>query len=148
MAWSGAYKGVVVSTADPTKRGFVRLKVAQVSGTATTGWVPPLQAGGSTPSVGQTVWVLYESGNASHPAYLPPIPSSAKTGVATLVAGVATIASTAVTAKSRIFAFSQADGGTPGWLRCSAKVVGTSFDVKSSSTTDTSTFAWMIVDPA
>lgn len=72
--------------------------------------------------------------------------TNAKIGTATLVGGTVTVANTSVTANSRIFAESNTDGGTPGWLRISAKVVGTSFTITSSSGTDTSTVAWYIVE--
>lgn len=74
--------------------------------------------------------------------------SNAKMGAATLVAGSATVSTTAVTATSRIFLTSQADGGTPGWLRVSGRTAATSFTITSSSGTDTSTVAWIIVEPA
>jgi hypothetical protein len=72
--------------------------------------------------------------------------SNAKIGTATLVGGTVTVANTSVTANSRIFLTSNTDGGTPGWLRVSAKTVGTSFVITSSSATDTSTVAWQIVE--
>jgi hypothetical protein len=74
--------------------------------------------------------------------------SNAKIGTAVLVAGAKTVSTTAVTANSRIFITSNVDGGTPGSLRVSAKVNGTSFTITSSSGTDTSTVAWMIVEEA
>lgn len=74
--------------------------------------------------------------------------SNCKQGTATLVAGTATVANTAVTASSRIFLTSQADGGAPGFLRVSARTVGTSFTITSSSGTDTSTVAYEIFEPA
>jgi hypothetical protein len=74
--------------------------------------------------------------------------ADATMGVATLVAGAATVATGKVTATSRIFLTSQADGGTPGWLRVSARVAGASFTVTSSSAVDTSQVAWIIVEPA
>jgi hypothetical protein len=74
--------------------------------------------------------------------------TGAKMGTATLVAGAVTVANTSVTANSRIFVTSQVDGGTPGWLRVSARVAGTSFTITSSSGTDTSTVAYLIVEPA
>lgn len=72
--------------------------------------------------------------------------TNSKIGTAVLVAGTVTVANTSVTANSRIILTSQTDGGTPGFLRVSAKTVGTSFVIKSSSTTDTSTVAWYIVE--
>lgn len=73
--------------------------------------------------------------------------AGAKQGIATLVAGTVTVANTNVTANSRIFLTSNADGGTPGFVRVSARVVGTSFTITSSSGTDTSTIAWEIFEP-
>lgn len=72
--------------------------------------------------------------------------ANAKIGTAVLAAGTVTVANTSVTANSRIFVTSNTDGGTPGWLRVSAKTVGTSFVITSSSILDTSTVAWIIVE--
>jgi len=74
--------------------------------------------------------------------------TNAKAGTQALVGGVATVATTAFMANSQVFLTSQQNGGTPGWLRVTARTVGTSFQVSSSSGTDTSTFAWVIVDTA
>lgn len=74
--------------------------------------------------------------------------ANAKMGTVTLVAGVATVINSSVTASSRIFLTSQVDGGTPGFLRISSRVVGTSFVITSSSNTDTSTVAYEIKEPA
>lgn len=68
-------------------------------------------------------------------------------GTVALVGGTATVANTSVTATSRIFLTSQVDGGAPGFLRVSARVADTSFTITSSSGTDTSTVAWMIMTP-
>ncbi len=72
--------------------------------------------------------------------------SNSKMGIVTLVAGTATVANTSITANSRIFLTHQTDGGTPGWLRVSSKSVGTNFIITSSSNTDTSVVAWVIVE--
>lgn len=74
--------------------------------------------------------------------------ANATMGTATLTLGAATVSTTEVTANSRIFLTSQADGGTAGFLRVSARTAGTSFAITSSSGTDTSTVAWLIVEPA
>lgn len=74
--------------------------------------------------------------------------SNAKQGTATLSAGSVTVSNTSVTANSRIFLTSQSDGGTPGWLRVSARSAGTSFTITSSSGSDTSTVAYEIFEPA
>lgn len=73
--------------------------------------------------------------------------ANSKQGTGTLAAGTVTVANTSVTANSRIFITSNADGGTPGFLRVASRVVGTSFTVTSSSGTDTSTFAYEIFEP-
>ena len=65
--------------------------------------------------------------------------------VATLAAGTVTDPSTAVTASSNIFLTSQADGGTPGFLRVSARTPGTSFTITSSNGADASEVAWIIL---
>lgn len=73
--------------------------------------------------------------------------SNAAMGTATLAAGTVTVANTKVKANSRIFLMSQSDGGTPGWLRVSARVADTSFTILSSSNTDTSVVAYLILEP-
>jgi hypothetical protein len=74
--------------------------------------------------------------------------TNARSGVSTLVAGTVVVANTSVTATTRIQLTSQADGGTPGWLRVSARTAATSFTITSSSGTDTSTVAWLLIEPA
>jgi hypothetical protein len=73
--------------------------------------------------------------------------SNAKQGTATLSGGTVVVANTSVTASSRILLTSNADGGTPGWLRVSARTAGTSFTITSSSGTDASTVAYQIFEP-
>lgn len=74
--------------------------------------------------------------------------ANARQGTAVLAAGSAVVANTSVTASSRIFLTSQADGGTPGFLRVSARVAATSFTITSSNAADTSTVAYEIYEPA
>ena len=73
--------------------------------------------------------------------------TNCKQGTAVLVAGTVTVADTAVTDSSRIFLTGQEDGGTPGFLRVSARTPGRSFTITSSSGTDTSTVAYEIFEP-
>ncbi len=73
--------------------------------------------------------------------------TNARMGTAVLTAGAVTVANTSVTANSRIFLTSQADGGTPGFLRVSARSAGVSFTITSGSGADTSTVAYLIVEP-
>jgi hypothetical protein len=74
--------------------------------------------------------------------------SNAKMGVATLVAGTVTVSTTAVTATSRIYLTVQTVGGTQGFLAIANVVAATSFDINSTDIADTSTVAWLIVEPA
>lgn len=74
--------------------------------------------------------------------------TDARMGRATLVAGTVDVATTAVTANSNIFVTCQTPGGTSGWLRVSDREAGVDFTILSSSNTDTSVVAWLIVDPA
>lgn len=73
--------------------------------------------------------------------------ANARMGVATLVAGTVTVANTSVTATTRIMLTPQTGGGTPGFLRISARTAGTNFTITSSSGTDTSTVAWLLLEP-
>lgn len=76
--------------------------------------------------------------------------ANAKMGTAVLVAGTVTVSTTAVTANSRIFLTAQVLGtvADPKALAVTARVNGTSFTITSSDNTDTSTVAWMMVEPA
>jgi hypothetical protein len=73
--------------------------------------------------------------------------TAARMGLATLVGGTVTVATTAVAANSRIFLSAQTPGGTPGYLSCAVRVASTSFTILSSNVLDTSTVAWNIVKP-
>lgn len=73
--------------------------------------------------------------------------TNGKMGTTTLVGGTKLVSNTNVTANSRIFLTCQTASGTQGFLRISAKVAGSSFTITSSSTTDTSTIAWFIIEP-
>ncbi len=76
--------------------------------------------------------------------------AAARMGTATLsTGGTVVVATTAVTANSRIFI--TAEGGTLtnlGFLCVSDRTPGTSFTILSSNVLDTSGVAWMIVEPA
>lgn len=76
--------------------------------------------------------------------------ANARSGAATLVAGAATVATTEVTANSRIQLTAQSLGtvAAPQALAVTARVAGTSFTITSADNTDTSVVAWFIVEPA
>lgn len=67
---------------------------------------------------------------------------------AAMTAGAITVATTAVTASSIIFVSHNTLAGTPGAVSAptGSIVAGTSFDIVSSSNTDTSTVNWWIVN--
>lgn len=68
-------------------------------------------------------------------------------GSATLVGGTVTVSDTSITAATLIFLCCQTPGGTPGFLRVSARTAGTSFTILSSSGTDTSVVGYLLIDP-
>jgi hypothetical protein len=72
--------------------------------------------------------------------------ANARMGMATLVAGTVVVSNTTVTAATRIFLTCLTPGGTPGFLRVSALVAGTSFTITSGSATDTSVVSWLLVE--
>ena len=74
--------------------------------------------------------------------------TNAAMGVATLVAGTVVVNNTRITANTRIFLTIQSPAGTLGVVYVSARTAGTSFTITSTSILDTSTVAWMIVEPA
>lgn len=74
--------------------------------------------------------------------------ANARMGVATLVGGTVVVSNTSVTADTRIFLTCQAPGGTPGFLRVSARTAATSFTILSSSGTDTSVVGWLLMEPS
>jgi hypothetical protein len=74
--------------------------------------------------------------------------SNARMGRSTLVAGTVVVSNTSVTANTEIFLTCQTPGGTPGFLRISARTAATSFTILSSSGTDTSVVSWLLVEPS
>lgn len=76
--------------------------------------------------------------------------TNAKMGIATLSGGTVVVSTTAVTANSRIFLTAQSLGtvAVPSGYGVSARTAGTSFTILASAPTDTSTIAWMIVEPS
>lgn len=76
--------------------------------------------------------------------------SNATMGTGTLSAGTLVISNTKVTANSRIFLTDTGGGvlANIGALYISARSAGTSFTVSSSNALDTSTFSWIIIEPA
>lgn len=74
--------------------------------------------------------------------------SNCKQGTATLNGTTAVVvANTSVTANSRIQLCINSPGGTPASPYVSARVAGTSFSIKSTGASDTSTVAYFITEP-
>lgn len=74
--------------------------------------------------------------------------TNATMGTGILVGGAATVATTKVTATSRIWVGMQLLGGTQGALGSPSRNAGTDFAVASTNPLDTSTFAWVIWEPS
>ncbi|MEV4335772.1 glycosyl hydrolase family 28-related protein [Streptomyces sp. NPDC049590] len=74
--------------------------------------------------------------------------TAARMGTAVLAAGTVTVNTTAVTATSVIVLTIQTPGGTVGAPYVNARTAGTSFTIKSTSASDTSTVGWRILDPS
>ena len=126
---------------NPSARGFLPLSggtltggLAVTGGAVTFAPLVPLTVNGNIDVTGGFGLEVSEAANG-------------KQGAAVLAAGTAVVANTAVTATSRIFLTSQVDGGTPGFLRVSARTPGVSFTITSSNAADTSTVAYEIFEP-
>lgn len=74
--------------------------------------------------------------------------AAARMGTAVLVAGQVTVNTTAIGANSNVMLTTQTPGGTVGAPYVNARVAGTSFTIKSTSASDTSTVGWRILDPS
>jgi parallel beta-helix repeat protein len=69
----------------------------------------------------------------------------ALSGTVTLVAGTATVSTTALATEDKIILTQKTPGGTTGAVYVSSRTNGTSFVVTSTSATDTSTYTWELV---
>ncbi|MEE4540999.1 glycosyl hydrolase family 28-related protein [Streptomyces sp. V4-01] len=74
--------------------------------------------------------------------------TNARLGTATLVAGTVTVSNSSITANTRIQLGGVTPGGTPGALFVQAVTIGTSFQIKSTSSTDTSVVSYQLVEAA
>jgi hypothetical protein len=73
--------------------------------------------------------------------------TSGRMGTAVLSGGTVTVACTSVTAATRIFLTREVAGGTVGDLRVGGRSAGVSFTISSASGSDTSTVAYLLVEP-
>lgn len=74
--------------------------------------------------------------------------ANAKMGVVTLVSGTAIVNTTAITSNSRVFLTIQTPGGTVGTPYVATRTASVSFTVSSTSGTDTSSVAWVLIEPS
>lgn len=72
--------------------------------------------------------------------------SNARQGIATLSSGIVLVPNTTITANTRIFLTVQTAGGTQGFLSTN-RSVGVSFSIVSTSGSETSTVAWLLMEP-
>jgi len=73
---------------------------------------------------------------------------NAKLGIATLSNGVASVTTSAVSATSRVMLTIQSPSGSVGSPYVQSRVDGASFVIHSTSATDQSVVAWVIIDPS
>lgn len=126
----GTVTGDQTVTGNLTVNGFTALQSAQTAGDFTS-------FGGNGVTIGTAgAGVRIKEG------------ANARMGTATLVGGTVVVANNKVTATSRIFLTAQAPGGAPGAVYVSARTPGTSFTITSTSGTDTSVVAYILLEPA
>jgi hypothetical protein len=125
--------------ADPVAPSEIFLITACPGGTGSQTWTVTRGADGAAPVAhGAGFTVVQVVSRASLKAL------QAVRGTTVLSGGTATVTCSTITANSLIYLTSQADGGTPGWLRVSARVPGVSFTITSSNGADASTVAYAI----
>lgn len=72
----GIYQGIVKDNRDPEKKLRLKVEVFEVPGVAN--WaLPCLTPGQKTiPGIGQTVWLLFQAGEATRPVWLGVLPQT------------------------------------------------------------------------
>lgn len=71
--YGGLYRGIVHDVRDPLSQNRIKVRVPQLFGQDVTEWAWPLQLSAAElqlPTVGQGVWVAFESGNPGFPIWL------------------------------------------------------------------------------
>lgn len=71
--YGGLYRGIVHDTRDPLNQNRIKVRVPQIFGQDVTEWAWPLQLAAAElqlPSIGQGVWVAFESGSPAFPMWL------------------------------------------------------------------------------
>ncbi len=79
MSLYGIYRGVCIDNLDPMATGRVRVMVPAVTADGTGLWALPCRALGvpasAPPSVGESVWVMFEHGDANRPVVVGTLPT-------------------------------------------------------------------------
>jgi hypothetical protein len=147
----GCYSGVVMACEEISPGGGATASFQTDSGTTQTFF----QCNGSTArsSSGHDIWMSYNGDNnydntTAGAGIQIKEGSNCKQGTATLNGTTAVVVSnTSVTSSSRIFLTIQTPNGTPASPYVSARTAGTSFSIKSTGASDTSTVAYFITEP-
>ncbi len=99
------------------------------------------------PKVGE-IWMVDRTyGKWTLAAKLDTAPRLPRTGNVALAAGMAVVEAANVASSTSILLTTQTPAGTPGTLHVALRVPGVSFTIGSSSALDTSTVAWLLVEP-
>lgn len=79
MNYHGIFRGMCINNLDPTAMGRVQVRVPAVLGDQDGGWAVPCRAlgspGAAPPSVGDSVWVMFEGGDPSRPVVVGTFPN-------------------------------------------------------------------------
>ncbi|HEX9260030.1 MAG TPA: phage baseplate assembly protein V [Acidimicrobiales bacterium] len=67
--YGGTYRGVVIDDADPLGQMRLKVRVPEVFGEDVDMWARASRSGGSTPAVGDLVWVSFEHGDSDYPVW-------------------------------------------------------------------------------
>ena len=71
MSYHGIFRGICINNLDPMAMGRGQVRVPAVLGDEDGGWAQPCRAlgspGAAPPSVGESVWVMFEGGDPSRP---------------------------------------------------------------------------------
>lgn len=66
---NGIYPGICMSTQDPAGKSRVQVKVPAVAGDKTV-WAKSVPGSSYLPSIGDTVWIVFEEGDPQYPLWL------------------------------------------------------------------------------
>lgn len=172
---NASYKWYWEKSGGASQSSTFGMELARMTGTGTpaNGWGLHYDFGASNASltmrdIGRESWAYTDVANASEDAsyrvsliragtltqafevtslgkFVMPEVTNSGVGIATLVAGTVTVNNSSVTANSRILLTAATPGGTQGFLSY-ALSAGTSFTITSTSATETSTVAYLIIN--